>query len=180
MKNLLAISQSEEANWLFKADHHYLSARLLYLHNLIFSAEENAGLAIELILKCACKKKNISITNTKHDIPTLWKKAKPPFNLDEGYENYLRKLETILNSRHPDANEWTRGRKGNDDYDSLDFLYLKLRRWIVEMFSNNERIKSEVDLAKANQELFNNAHSRHGAWKLTTILKRSNTSYNLI
>jgi HEPN domain-containing protein len=179
MKNKIHIKQQEEANWFYKADHHYLSARLLYLHNLIFAAEENSALAIEMLLKCACKLRGVKFKKD-HNILALWKKAKPPFILDNGYYKYLKKLEDVLYTKHPD--KWNNSKKGDDAYDKLDFLYLKLREWVEKMFSDfgKDRFKTEVDLAKTNQELFNNVYSRHGAWTLATILKRSNIRYGLL
>lgn len=180
METKYNISQSELRNWLYKADHHYLAARLLYLHGLLFAAEENAGFAIELILKCSCKKQGVDFSTTRHKLIDLWSLSKPPFNLDEGLSQYFKKLQAALYTRHPDAENWKLGRKANDQFDALDFLYLKLRKWLVEIISEDPGILTEVDLGKKEESLFSNVIARHGAWGLGTILKRSNGHIDLL
>jgi HEPN domain-containing protein len=178
MKNSYNITQSEAGNWLYKADHHYLAARLLFLHGLIFSAEENGAQALEYLLKCTCKVKKIPFLGLKHKLNSLWKLAGLPMILDEGYVEYLEKLQKVLYSKHPD--NWNEGRKGSDDYDKLDFLYLKMRNHVVELIPDNERLKTELDLAKDGEQMIINVIDRHGSWSLSEILKRSNMRYDLL
>ena len=180
METKYNVSQSELRNWLYKADHHYLAARLLYLHGLLFVAEENAGFAIELILKCACKKQKVDFSSKRHKLIELWPLAKPPINLDEGFMKYLEKLQTALYNRHPNAENWDSGHKANDQFDALDLLYLKLRKWLIEIISDETGIPTEVDLGKKEESFFSNVVTRHGAWSLATILKRSNTRIDLL
>lgn len=177
MKNSYNITQSEAGNWLYKADHHYLAARLLFLHGLIFAAEENGAFALELLLKCACKTQNIKFKKN-HNLRTLWKLTNPPFVLDEGYNEYLANLHNNLYQKHPD--EWSKGRKGDDAYDKLDYLYLKLRQWAVDIIPADERLKTELDLAKEGEQMFKNVIDRHGSWSLSEVLKRSNLRYELL
>lgn len=180
MKNRYYIEQSEIGNWLFKADHHYLSSRLLYLHGLLFSAEENAGFCIELILKCACKIKGIDFYGKKHQLNKLWNIVNPPFLLDEKFNQYLLNLEKSLYNRHPDTEIWKISKEVSDNYDALDFLYLKLRKWILSLISKKYFISTEVDLAKKEENYFSNTISRHGAWSLSIILKRSNSRFDIL
>lgn len=180
MKAKYDIKQSEIRNWLHKADHHYLSARLLYLHGLLFAAEENAGFCIELILKCACKKQEVDFSGKRHKLKELWDLAKPPFSLDEGFNKYLSKLQQVLYDRHPDTKTWESGREANDQFDALDFLYLKLRKWLLQLIKDDPGIPTEIDIAKKEESFFSNVVSRHGAWSLASILKRSNTRIDLL
>ena len=173
------INQVELCNWLQKADHHYLSARLLYLHGLLFAAEENAGFAIELILKSACKNIDADMKQS-HKITKLWESANPPITLDAFFTEYLDKLEDVLYAKHPDAKAWSEGRSANDQFDALDYLYLTLRNWLIKSFPVENCIPTELDLAIEGKSLFNNVVSRHGAWDMGTILKRSNNRYSLL
>lgn len=177
MKNQISIQQEETANWLFKSDHHYLASRLLYLHGLLFAAEENAAFALELLLKTYLKASNISFKQN-HKLTELWPLAKLPLTLDEGYLNYLRKLEDALYSKHADM--WKQGRKTNDRVDDIDLLYLKTRKHVVKIMNDTSRIQTELDLAKNGSQMFTNYQDRHGSWTLATVLKRSNNRYDLL
>lgn len=180
MRSSYQIEQAEVCNWLYKADHHYLAARLLYLHGLLFAAEENAGFAIELILKTACNKRGVDY-RLGHKLTKLWKAAKPPIKLDEGYLDYLSKLEKALYNRHPDSDSWDSGHAADDRFDALDLLYLKLRKWLKDtLLQDEECIPTELVQAMDGRNFFSNVVSRHGAWDLTTILRRSNARNDLI
>jgi hypothetical protein len=181
MANRISITQVETSNWLYKADHHYLAARLLYLHGLLFAAEENAAFSIELLLKCACKATDVRVPKaTSHQLTKLWDLANPPFDLDSSFSAYLTKLQNALYSKHPDEKTWQTGRSANDAFDPLDFLYLNLRKWVTELIPEAARTPTELDFAKKGEQMFTNYEDRHGSWPLPTILKRSNSRYNLL
>lgn len=172
MKNTVKIEQGEVYNWLYKADHHYLASRLLYLHGLIFSAEENAGFAIELMLKTFCVLRGVAYRDKQHCLLEIWEIAQPKLLLDDEYKKYLARLERSLITRHPDT--WGQpGRTGNDQHDAIDLLYLSLRKELDSELDGN-RVQTELDQAINKQSLFSNVVSRHGSWDLNDILFRSN------
>jgi len=166
--------------WLFIADSHYLSARLLLMHGLYPVALHVAATATEMYVKCLLLVKgedSKEIRKIGHDLGELFKKAN--IKLAQGVQELVDELkESYTFNKYPDS--WTGNVEWKERLKDLDNLVHQLRNHLIEQLQSGDKeaIQDIIRICKNQGFLIPDIAGRYGVLTLKDVFLRSNEVFS--
>lgn len=156
--------------WLFTADQHYISARLLFMFGLYNVALPNAATAVEMYLKCLSQLQGGSVKKFGHKLLEQFAAAK--INLASELQDFIKELESSYQNKYPDA--WKGDIKWKESLNELDQLIFQLRNIIIKIAG---QVEGGIDLLveiKNRGDLISEISDRYGMPTVREALFRNN------
>lgn len=156
--------------WLFMADSHYLSGRLLFMTGLYHVALHNSATSIELYLKCADLLFNKGVLRKGHDLKQRFNDFK--IVLPPTLDTFIAELEDSYRNKYPDA--WSGDVMWKDRLFELDTLVYQFRNYIVDRLSDFRGAMDLLRIARDYGHFDDSISPKFGTLNLKDVFYRSN------
>lgn len=152
MANKLTVERIAN-KWLFLADQHYLSARVLFMHSFYPVAQHVSCTAIEMYIKCLLQIRGQPYKKSHDPIDQI---KSTDVSLNESLSPFIKTMQEAYSKKYPDS--WTESLTWRDYLPELDSTVLELRNKIAQELADK---KGVTDLLATLQELANLPTNRH-------------------
>ncbi|MDX9970341.1 MAG: HEPN domain-containing protein [Candidatus Gracilibacteria bacterium] len=157
-------------SWLFMADQHYLSARLLFMHSLYPVAMHISATSLEMYVKCL-----LQLKGHDHKITHNLRKGLDDLGIkrDLEIEQFLADLEkSYKDDKYPD--NWAEDVYWKDELDILDNTVVIIRNEIHKNTSDRSKVQDLLKIVQNKGFLMPNISEFYGVLPQKDIFLRSN------